>query len=311
MRSFWRKFEDVSWWIVLFWVWSLFYGSEAVFAAQGEIDLPEVLVRGELRHLGEYYGNFITGTGDGLTVDLMRGFADFLGVRYRFIPTSFKQGLEGLLGQKVVWHKEIPSLKENEDVPLQGDVIAGGFVALPSRGRVVAFSKPIFISQLWVIAKKELSVKPIVPSGSMSKDIQNTITKIRGFSVLGIPGYYVSNSSLWLEEGHCVLVPFYGVFGELIPGLLKSKAQLAFVDMTGVILGTLRWPGKVKVVGPLSPPYYVSAFFRKSFPRLREAFNDYLRRIQENGKYMELIDRYFPSAKFYFPDFFKDFSSSK
>ena len=44
-------------------------------------DLAEIKARGELRHLGIHYANFVTGTGDGFDVELVQGFARHLGVK--------------------------------------------------------------------------------------------------------------------------------------------------------------------------------------------------------------------------------------
>ena len=52
-------------------------------------DLDQLKARGELRHMGEPYAHFITGAGDGLTVEVMKAFARHLGVRYRFVPTAW------------------------------------------------------------------------------------------------------------------------------------------------------------------------------------------------------------------------------
>jgi hypothetical protein len=38
-------------------------------------DLAEIKQRGEIRHIGIRYANFVTGAGDGLDVELMQGFA--------------------------------------------------------------------------------------------------------------------------------------------------------------------------------------------------------------------------------------------
>ena len=48
-------------------------------------DLDEIRARGELRHLGIRYANFVTGSGDGFDVELMRGFAAHIGVRYTLV----------------------------------------------------------------------------------------------------------------------------------------------------------------------------------------------------------------------------------
>ncbi|HMJ25880.1 MAG TPA: hypothetical protein VK475_08635, partial [Pyrinomonadaceae bacterium] len=42
-------------------------------------DLAEIKQRGEIRHIGIRYANFVTGAGDGLDVELMQGFAKRIG----------------------------------------------------------------------------------------------------------------------------------------------------------------------------------------------------------------------------------------
>ena len=45
--------------------------------------------------------------------------------------------------------------------------------------------------------------------------------------------------------------------------------------------------------------------FPKSAPRLREAFNHYLAEAKRNGKYLDLVKKYYPTVHYFFPDFFK------
>ena len=52
-------------------------------------DLDEIRARGELRHLGIPYANFVTGLGDGMSVELAKGFAAHLGVQYQFVRTDW------------------------------------------------------------------------------------------------------------------------------------------------------------------------------------------------------------------------------
>ena len=63
-------------------------------------DLADVKQRGVLRHLGVPYANFVTGAGDGMDVELMKGFAGYLGVRYEYVPTSWKDVIGDLTGKK-------------------------------------------------------------------------------------------------------------------------------------------------------------------------------------------------------------------
>ena len=59
---------------------TLMLGGAATLGAQAG-DLADLKARGELRHLGVVYANFVTGAGDGLDVELVQGFARSLGVR--------------------------------------------------------------------------------------------------------------------------------------------------------------------------------------------------------------------------------------
>ena len=52
-------------------------------------DLNEVKVRGEIRHIGIRYANFVTGAGDGFEVDLVKGFAKSIGVKYTLVYSDF------------------------------------------------------------------------------------------------------------------------------------------------------------------------------------------------------------------------------
>src|ERR1700754_2069627 len=122
-------------------------------------DLDDVKARGELRHLGVKYANFITGAGDGFEVDLMQGFAQHLGVRYRLVYTDFYSVIRDLLGKEVVRNGAEVSLKG--EFPVEGDVIATGFTVLPWRQAVLLFSEPTFPSQVLLVAPAHSELQPI------------------------------------------------------------------------------------------------------------------------------------------------------
>src|SRR3982075_4615110 len=67
-----------------------------------EVDLEEIKKRGEIRHIGIRYANFVTGAGDGLDVELMQGFAKRIGVSYKLVYSAFYSGIRDLLGTDVV-----------------------------------------------------------------------------------------------------------------------------------------------------------------------------------------------------------------
>ena len=85
-----------------------------MFAAPALADLKEVKERGVLRHLGVVYANFVTGSGDGLDVELMKLFAERLGVRYEFVETSWGGAIGDVTGKKVV--------PRGEEVEITGEV---------------------------------------------------------------------------------------------------------------------------------------------------------------------------------------------
>jgi membrane-bound lytic murein transglycosylase MltF len=65
-------------------------------------DLADIKARGELRHLGINYANFVTGAGDGFDVELVQGFAKHIGVKYKLVPTDSVSVIRDLLGKDVV-----------------------------------------------------------------------------------------------------------------------------------------------------------------------------------------------------------------
>ena len=65
-----------------------------VVSAQAR-DLADVKKAGTLRHLGIPYANFVTGAGDGFSVDLAKGFAAHIGVAYEFVEADWRDDYPG------------------------------------------------------------------------------------------------------------------------------------------------------------------------------------------------------------------------
>jgi ABC-type amino acid transport substrate-binding protein len=135
------------------------------FAANAA-DLPDIKARGELRHLGIRYANFVTGAGDGFDVELAQGFAKHIGVKYKLVYTDFYSVIRDLLGKNVVRKGDEVTLEG--DFPVKGDIIATGFTVLPWREKVLLYSEPTFPSQVLLIARADSDVKPIAGSDSLS-----------------------------------------------------------------------------------------------------------------------------------------------
>ena len=268
-------------------------------------DLDDVLAKGELRHLGIRYANFVTGNGDGFDVELAQGFAKSLGVKYTFVSTDFYTVIRDLLGKDVVRHGDDISLEG--DFPVRGDIIATGFTVLPWRSKVLIYSEPTFPSQVWLVARADDANQPIKGSGSIAQDIQDTKTMIGTHSLLGMErtcldpaGYGLKNTGIDLK-----LYTKSSNLNEMVPALLNGEAQFTLLDVPDAMLDLQKWSGKVKVLGPISDHQQLAAAFRKSGPRLRDAFNDYLVKIKADGTYDALVAKYYPGINRYFPEFFK------
>lgn len=267
-------------------------------------DLAEIKERGELRHLGISYANFVTGNGDGFDVELTRGFADHLGVRYRLVYSDFYSVIRDLLGKQVV--REGDKITLEGEFPVKGDIIAAGFTVLPWREEILLYSEPTFPSQVMLIARADSPIQPIRGSDELDKDIQET------------KGLIGSNSLLVMEKT-CLDPANYALTGrgielraytkstninEMVPALLQLDADLSLLDVPDLMLDIRKWAGQFKVLGPISQEQVLAAAFPKDAPQLRDAYNAYLRRIKEDGTYQRLVSKYYPGAEYYFPRFF-------
>jgi len=267
-------------------------------------DLKEIKARGEIRHLGIKYANFVTGDGDGFDVDLVKGFAAHIGVKYELVYTDFYNVIRDLLGKNVVRKGDEVTLEG--DFPVRGDIIATGFTVLPWREKVLIYSEPTFPSQVLLIAKSTAPAQPIKGSPDLLKDIKETKTLI-------------GKKSLLVMEKTCLDPANYGLKGtgidlraytkntnlnEMVPALLKGEADFTLLDVPDIILDLKKWTGKIKVIGPISEEQELAAAFPKDAPELRAAFNVYLKKIKADGSYDTLVNKYYPGIRRYFPEFF-------
>ncbi|WP_041795525.1 transporter substrate-binding domain-containing protein [Pararhodospirillum photometricum] len=280
------------------WVWGL--GGATAWAD----DLDDVLARGELRHLGIYYANFVTGDGDGFDVDLARGFAQSLGVRYTFVQTDFYTVMRDLLGHDSVRRAE--DVVQEGSYPVRGDMIAAGFTILPWREKVVLYSEPTFPSQVWLVARADAPQNPIVGSGSLAQDIEATKALIGGHSLLVMERTCLDPANYGLKTKGIDLRAYTKStnLNEMVPALLNGEADFTLLDVPNAVLDLQKWAGKIKVLGPISEEQALAAAFRPSGARLRDAFNAYLNAIKEEGTYDGLVQKYYASAPRYFPKFF-------
>ncbi|MFZ4438304.1 MAG: transporter substrate-binding domain-containing protein [Syntrophales bacterium] len=266
-------------------------------------DLPEIKQRGVLRHLGIPYANFVSGSGDGMDVVLMQQFAADIGVKYEYVMTDWGTVVQDLIGKKVkVTGAEVEFL---EEVPIKGDLIANGFTILPWREKVVMFSDHTFPSQVWLVARADSKIKPIKPTGDIKKDIAATKALMKGVSVLTLENTCLAPALYKLAETGANIIAAKGQLNEMAPALLNKDGELTILDVPDALVALEKWPGKFKIIGPVSDKQFMAVGFPHESIKLREEFNSFLDKSKKDGTYMKIVKKYYPSATRYFPAFFK------
>lgn len=267
-------------------------------------DLKEIREKGELRHLGIRYANFVTGAGDGFDVELVQGFARHLGVNYTLVYSDFYGVITDLLGKNVT--RKGTEVELSGSLPVKGDMIATGFTILPWREQILLFSEPTFPSQVLLIARATSEYKPIKGSDNLASDIAETRRFIGRKSLLVMEKTCLDPANYDLKGKGVDLRPYTRStnINEMVPTLLEGSVEFTLLDVPSVILDLQKWAGRIKVLGPISHTQELAAAFPKSSPQLRDAFNVYLRQIRKDGSYDALVRKYYPGIQRYFPEFF-------
>jgi len=272
------------------------------------LDLPEIKEKGVLRHLGVCYANFVTGSGDGLDVELMKLFAENIGVDYKYIETSWGDVISDLTGERITHSGNTISVVGTS--PIKGDVIANGFTIIPWREQAIDFSIPTFPTQVWLIARSDSSMDPIFPYGTTDKDIAEVKNIIDGCEVLGVENTCLDPSLYNISQCGGQVVLFTGKLNEIVPAILRGVSETALLDVPDALVALNKWPGKIKVIGPVSHTQNMGAGFAKSSPQLREAFNLFFKACISDGTYRHLVRKYYPTVFHNFPEFFEGHSAS-
>jgi len=272
-------------------------------------DLEEIQKRGVLLHLGVPYANFVTGSGDGLDVELMKLFANHLGVGYRYVPTGWADAITDLTGRQFTFQDG--DARVVAETPVRGDIIASGLTILDYRRKVVSFGTPTFPTQVWLVSRGDSSLSPISPSGDLARDIAAVKSLLKGREVLGIPETCLDPQLYQLGDAGARVRCFTGKLNELAPAIINGEAELTLLDVPDSIIALEKWPGKLKVIGPVSPVQDMSCAFPPEAVKLRESFDAFFDQIRRDGSYFQLVMKYYPTAPEHFPEFFEGFSRDR
>jgi ABC-type amino acid transport substrate-binding protein len=267
-------------------------------------DLDEVKTAGVLRHIGVPYANFITGLGDGFDVELMQDFATSLGVKYEYVQADWSNLFPDLIGRSFV--NRGGEIEDQGPSPVKADVGANGITVLGWRQKVVDFSAPTFPTQVWLIARKDSPLSPIKPTGDLEKDIVEVRKMTKDRTLFCKAGTCLAPELFQLDKLGTKAIPFPGSLNDLAPAIIMGEADLTLLDVPDTLVALKKWPGQIKILGPVGPVQDMAVAFPKSSPRLKEAFGKFLKEYQASGKYKLLIEKYYPYAVVFFPDFFTD-----
>jgi ABC-type amino acid transport substrate-binding protein len=192
------------------------------------------------------------------------------------------------------------------NAPVKGDVAASGITVLPWRRTLVDFSDTTFPNHVWLVARADSRLRPIRPSGNLKNDIARVKALIPGHSLITKKGTCLDPSLYDITEtGGTVIIEHAGSVNEMAPALLNRKADLTLLDVPDALVALEKWPGRIKVIGPVSEVQEMAVAFAKDSPELRDAFNTFLRRCRQDGTYTALVRKHYRLAFSYFPTFFK------
>jgi ABC-type amino acid transport substrate-binding protein len=266
-------------------------------------DLDELRARGVLRHLGVPYANFVSGAGDGMDVELIQAFAQSIGVKYEFVQADWGTVIPDLIGRKV---KVVNGRGELQaQVPVKGDLIANGFTMLPWRQTVVEYSRPTFPSQIWLVARVDSPLRPIEPAADVQQDIARTRALMKGRTVLTVEKTCLDASLYDFGSAGAKVVSFKGNLNDVAPALVKGEADLTILDVPDALVALEKWHSRIKILGPISAPQTMATAFPKDAPKLLKAYEEFLAKAKQDGTYLRLVKKYYPTAAGYFPEFFE------
>ncbi len=265
-------------------------------------DLAQIKEKGVLRHLGVPYANFVTGRGDGLAVELMQRFAKHLGVRYEFVQSNWGTLFADLTGKKVKPTGDTVEILGEAEI--RGDVIASGLTILKWRRQIINYSTPTFPTQVWCVAGADFPEKPLVPSGDVLEDIAAVKKLIRGHKIMGKNGTCLAPDLYGIDGNFGEVVDFTGGLNDLAPALIKGEADILLLDVPDSLVALEKWPGKIKVLGPISKEQLMGVGFRKDSPELLKAFDAFFADLKSSGEYRNLVKKYYPAVFAYDKGFF-------
>uniref|UniRef100_UPI00260028DB transporter substrate-binding domain-containing protein n=1 Tax=uncultured Thiodictyon sp. TaxID=1846217 RepID=UPI00260028DB len=148
------------------------------------------------------------------------------------------------------------------ETPIRGDVIANGMTVIPWRAKVVAFAAPTFPTQVWLVSRADLAVSPIRPSAVLDKDIAATKALMPRRTLLGKANTCLDPELYDIKATGAKITMFKGTLNELAPAVINGESELTLLDVPDALVALQKWPGEIKVIGPVSERQDMAPAFR-------------------------------------------------
>ena len=74
---------------------------------------------------------------------------------------------------------------------------------------------------------------------------------------------------------------FPGSLNELAPAVMNGEAETTILDLPDAFIALEKWPGKIKIIGPISEHTGYGLRFREVFRRVVRSFQPVFRAMQE------------------------------
>ena len=126
-----------------------------------------------------------------------------------------------------------------------------------------------------------------------------------GKSLIGKVETCLDPSLYDLDKTGAKISLFPGSLNDIAPAVINGESELTLLDVPDALVALQKWPGKIKIIGPISDKQDMAAAFSKDSPALLGEFNKFMKKIKKDGTYLRLVKKYYPFATSYFPEFFK------
>lgn len=251
------------------------------------VTLEEIRQRGTLKHLGAPYAKFANNDAEGLDCALIKRFAAHLGVSYQYVPTEWPHAIRDLTGHD-------PNNTTAPASQIKGDLIACGFTMLPHRRKYVIFSPPTFTSQIWLLARHTSDIQPIEATGDLQRDMQRTLAKVNGKTIVGIEDTCIDANLLpALKEAgaHPFNLPISNL---ATPYQIRGKKyEFMLIESINAFFVLSSWPNDFKIIGPISDPRPIGVAFAPESTELQKEFSRFFMKFWKSGQYKQLATIYY------------------